>query len=77
MYFVSASVVHVIARKEIDREIAQAHSRIGDLESTYISAKQAIVPDVIAQYGFVTAPAPKIYVRKAPTNLVFATRNEN
>ncbi len=77
MYFVSAAVVRVIARKEVDREIAQVNSRIGELESAYIIAKQAIALDTIGQYGFVALPTPKLYVQKAPTNLVLLTHNEN
>lgn len=73
VYFVSAAVVHVIARKEIDREIAHVNSRIGDLESAYITAKQSIAPETIGQYGFVASPSQKIYVQKAPGNLVLAT----
>jgi len=70
IYFLSASVVHVIARKETDKEIAQVQSRIGDLESTYIRAKQAIATETIEHYGFVAIPATKIYVRKGSPNLV-------
>lgn len=73
VYFISVSVVRVIARKEVDREIAHAHSRIGKLESAYIAAQQAISLDIIVQYGFVSAPLSKIYVEKAPTNLVLLT----
>lgn len=77
VYFVSASIVHVVARKEVDREIARVSSHVGDLESAYIAAKQAIAPDSIGRHGFVTAPAPKIYVWKAPASLVLVTHNEN
>jgi hypothetical protein len=77
IYFISASVIHVIARKEIDQKIARVNSHIGEFESTYIAAKQAITPDTIAQYGFVAASPSKIYVQKAPTNLVLLTHNEN
>ena len=73
IYFISASVVHVIARKEVDREIAHVASAIGDLEFAYITAKQAIAPERLAKYGFLSAPAQKIYVKKAPTNLVLLT----
>ncbi|MBI4086475.1 hypothetical protein HY416_00630 [Candidatus Kaiserbacteria bacterium] len=72
VYFISASVVHVIARKEVDREITYLHSHISDLESSYIDAKQAIGEDTIGQYGFVPAPK-KVYVVKAPDNLVLLT----
>lgn len=74
VYFVSASVVHVIARKEVDREIAHVNSRISDLESTYINAKQAIAPGTISQYGFVVAPK-EVYIVKAPENLVLLTHD--
>lgn len=77
IYFVSASVVQVIARKEVDREIAHMNSHVGALESTYITAKQAISENTIGQYGFVFAPVQKIYVQKAPVNLVFVTHDEN
>ena len=77
IYFISVSVIHVVARKELEREIAQVHSRIGDLESAYITAKQAVAPTTIAQYGFLVAPSRKIYVEKAPTNLVLATHDKN
>lgn len=73
VYFISASVVQVVARKEIDREIAHVHSRLGDLESAYIAAQQGIAPDTIARYGFVSTPLQKIYVTKAPANLVLLT----
>ena len=73
VYFISASVVHVIARKEVDREIAHVASAIGDLEFAYITAKHAITPERLAQYGFLSAPSQKIYIEKAPTNLVLLT----
>ena len=76
VYFVSASIVHVIARKEIDREIAQVNSRIGDLESAYIVAQQAITEDTISEYGFASVSASKVYIERAPTNLVLLTHNE-
>ena len=76
VYFVSASVVHVIARKEVDKEIAQVNSHISDLESQYINAKQAIDPGSVRHYGFVAAPK-KVYIVKAPRNLVLLTHDEN
>ena len=72
VYFISASVVHVIARKEVDGEIARAGSHISDLEVKYMTAKQAIVPTTIVQYGFVPA-SPKVYIVKVPGNVALVT----
>ena len=77
MYFVSASVVQVVARKEIEREIVQIDSHIGDLEASYISAKKAITNETISQYGFAPATAEKIYVQRTPSNLVLAWHDED
>jgi len=71
IYLVSASIVHVIVRKEIDREIAHLNSRIGDLESAYIAAHERLTEEAVAAHGFV-AISEKVYVEKAPTNLVLA-----
>lgn len=65
VYFISVSVVHVVARKEVEREIAHVNSRIGELEAAYIAAAQDIAPESLAQHGFLTAPAEKIYIEKA------------
>lgn len=76
MYFVSASVVHVIVRKEVDREISQMSSHISDLETRYIEAKQAFNEEHIAALGFTVAAPEKIYIMKVPSSLVLATENE-
>lgn len=77
IYFVSASIVHVIVRKEVDREIAHVSSRIGELESAYIAAKQSITEENLTAYGFVSGEHEKIYVQKAPTNLVLVINDES
>lgn len=53
MYFVSASVVHVVVRKEIDREIASFGSNVSQLESQYIEAQHLVSNDIATQHGFV------------------------
>ena len=70
VYFISASVVQVIARKEVEREIAHMDSHISDLESAYIAAQHAISEQTLAQHGFLTEPTEKIYIEKPSTNLV-------
>ncbi len=75
MYFVSASIVHVIVRKEINREMSDVSSQISELESRYIAAKHAIDDEKIATLGFTRSPE-KIYITRTPTNLVLASQNE-
>lgn len=68
IYFISAAIVHVIVRKEVDREIAELNSKIGDLEAAYITAQSKIDEETIGRFGF--APAEDaVYVRRASTDL--------
>ena len=61
IYFVSASVADVVMRKEVDAKIQDMHTRISQLEATYIE-KQHEVSDEIASYrGFVTVES-KIFI---------------
>ena len=76
MYFVSASVVHVIVRKEIDQDITRVSSKLSDLEASFITAKQAIDEDTITRHGFVFSHDSKTYITKAPSSLVLATGDE-
>ena len=75
VYFISASVVHVIVRKEIDTEIADVSSRISDLESAFIAAKDSITEETVLAHGFSTAPVEKIYITKVPSSLVLVSNN--
>lgn len=78
IYFVSASIVHVIARKEVDREIAHVHSRIAELESTYIAVNQSISEEMATEHGFTAESATKkVFVQKQPTNLVLVVHDES
>lgn len=74
IYFVSASVVHVIVRKEIDQEIVKANSRLSDLESSYIEAKDAVEVGLVDARGFAHTDE-RIFINRTPTSLVL-TRND-
>lgn len=76
MYFVSASVVNVIVRKEIDQEIASVGTHISDLETRYIMAKRELNEEHIARHGFTQVAPEKIYITKVPTSLVLVSQNE-
>jgi hypothetical protein len=76
VYFVSAAIVHVIVRKEVDREITALNSRIGDLEASYIEAHGRLDEEAISAFGFKPVRTA-VYVRRAPTDLVLAARDES
>ena len=73
IYFVSASITHVIVRKEVDREIATLSSHTSDLEAEFIAIKQNVSEDMIAMHGFTHATPRKIYIEKTPTSLVLVS----
>lgn len=60
-YFVMMSIMHVVAREDMQMEIAQAESRIGTLESEYLVKKQAITEEFALSEGYV-AVGEKQYV---------------
>lgn len=75
-YFVSATVMHVVLRKEIDHQISDMHSRISSLEAEYIAAQHAVSADIALLPGFVEA-SDKIFIDRAPDTLVLSTNIDN
>lgn len=71
IYFVSASVVHVVMRQETDRDIARLNSYVGGLESKYIEAQHAISADIASLSGYVETD-DKIFINRTKTNLVLS-----
>jgi hypothetical protein len=68
MYFLSSSVVHVVMRKEIDKEIGILSSSIGSLEAEYIEVQHAISEDIASLRGF-TRTDTKIFIDKTAGTL--------
>ena len=52
MYFLSASVVHVVMRKEVDKEISSLSSSVGSLEAEYIEKQHSVSEDIASLRGF-------------------------
>lgn len=71
IYFVSASIVHVVMHKEVDRKIAERSSIIGDLEATYIASQHEVSADIASLHGF-TTDAKKIFLDPSPSTLVLS-----
>lgn len=72
MYFVSASVVNVVMRMEVDGDIRELTTKVGELEAAYIEKQHAVSSDIAALKGFVMAEK-KIFIDKAEDTLVLRT----
>jgi hypothetical protein len=66
MYFICASIVNVIERGQIEKDIAATSAHIGDLEAQYLAKKESIDYGYAQRLGFVPAPAPQ-YIARANT----------
>lgn len=76
IYFVSASVVHVVIRQEIQQQIGTMHSQISKLETDYIRAQHTVSEDIAALSGYVDA-TDKVFIHKAKdTALVLSSNQE-
>lgn len=74
--FVSASVAHVVVRKEINKEIAETQTKVSELESAYITAKYDVVEAEAVKRGF-HKNEEKIFVQKKPAGLVLTLYDES
>lgn len=68
-YLLSATVMHVVVRKETTQSIKEVNSQIAALETEYIKAQHAISERVAAMPDFVTTPE-KIFLERTDTTLV-------
>ncbi len=71
VYFLSASVVHVVMRKEIDKEIAAKGSYVSKLEAEYIEAQHAMSEEIATLQGYVEA-REKIFIEPDDTSVALS-----
>lgn len=64
IYFVSATVLHVVMREEVERKIGDLHSEIAALETKYIEAQHAVSADIATREGYVEAEN-KIFIDRS------------
>lgn len=74
VYFLSASVVHVVMRKEINQEIARIGSDVSRLEADYIEAQHSVSDEIVTRHGYVTAEH-KTFITKTDATLVLSQNN--
>lgn len=75
IYFLSASVAHVIIRKEVNTAISQLQTEIGELESAYINQQHAVSNEIVKRTGFV-AVRDKIFLDQSDTSLVLSANQQ-
>ena len=69
MYFVSASVMNVVMRKETDAQIREIATQVGQLEAQYIDMQHSVSSDIATLRGFVVADQ-KIFIDRQADTLV-------
>lgn len=71
LYFLSASIVHVVIRKEINQDLVLLHTEIGQLESEYIDAQHRVSAEIASLEGYTTV-AEKIFIDRSAGSLVLS-----
>jgi DNA-binding NtrC family response regulator len=72
MYFVSASVVHVVIRKETNQAAVALNSEISQLENQFIDAQHRVSGEIASLQGY-TDVTDKIFIDRTPSTLVLST----
>ncbi len=75
MYFVSASVVHVVIRKEINQEVLRTSSYVSQLEAEYIEAQHSVSNEIASREGYQEVDN-KIFIDRTETTLVLGRNND-
>lgn len=71
VYLLSASVVHVVIRQEVQQSIKNQHSVISSLESSYIKAQHQLSANVANLDGYAKAEE-KIFIHRNGSSLVLS-----
>tara|TARA_B100000745_G_scaffold52942_1_gene31471 strand:+ start:271 stop:588 length:318 start_codon:yes stop_codon:yes gene_type:complete len=71
IYLVSASIVHVVIRTELNQEIQQVSSEISLLESEYIAAQHQVSQSIASLQGY-TENSRKIFIDRSAPSLVYS-----
>lgn len=75
IYFLSASVMHVVIRKELNQELRHVASEISSYEAEYIRLQHEVSNDIASLQGYVPAN-DKVFIDRTKDSLVLSSRNE-
>lgn len=71
VYFVSASVLHVVMQQEMKRSVSLLHTEISTLEAEYITAQHELSDEIALRSGYVEV-GKKIFIDRSDTALVLS-----
>lgn len=71
IYFISASIVHVVIRTELHQEIQKVSSEISVLESQYIAAQHKVSESIASLQGY-TENSNKVFIDRSQPSLVYS-----
>lgn len=74
IYFVAASVLHVVVRQDIDVHAAQVRSELASLETSLISAQHEISNRLALQNGY-SEEDDKVFLRRGGDDVALRTEN--
>lgn len=63
-YCVRGTIVNIVTRQNMENELSVLDSKVIQLESEYIKAKNCITNDVAQELGFIQAPEQKFVTKK-------------
>ena len=75
IYFISASVVHVVIRKEINQDTVTLHTQISQLETEYIDAQHRVSDEIASLEGY-DKVVNKFFIDRTPSSLVLSTTGQ-
>lgn len=71
VYFLSASIVHVVIRKEISQDLALLHTEISQLETAYIEAQHRVSDEIASLDGYAPVVS-KTFIDRSAGSLVLS-----
>ncbi len=69
MYFLSASIMHVVVRMELEQKVGKLQSEISQLESDYIAVQHKVSADIASMQGYAPS-ANKVFIDRSAPSLV-------
>lgn len=75
VYFVFSSVVHVVMRKEINKEITDVSSRVSQLESDYMKSQHEVSKEFASHDGY-TEVSEKTFITRTADTLTLSRQDE-
>jgi hypothetical protein len=76
-YYVRGAIVNIVERQNMETEISVLNTRVVNLESEYIKAKNNITPELAANLGFVPVSNTKFVVKSVNAPSLSLITNSN